>query len=289
MRGPARAPLFLALLALCFVLTPGLFPRIAGAGAAGEDPGVLAAAYESTAAAVYTDSPAGGGPAVSRTVYRGAAGGAVRILFPVGEAVYLDVDPAAFPPETDALTFTITPVTSGTTGISFAVYLDTGGVALPVRLGLPAGVTGVFLCRGERGWYRLPAQKEENHLFAAVTDAGTYGVAAAAYLPAPPAGGFTGATLRLEGAAGGEVWYTTDGSDPRGSTAAARYAGPVQVGADGALTVRAAAYRDGFWSEAVDFARPGGGNGVVPAVTGAEAAPAPAKEGRRWPAAGAGF
>lgn len=294
-RGPARAPFFLVLLALCFVLIPGLFPRIAGAGVPGENPGVLAAAYDSgTAAAVYAPIPVAGESlpgAVTRTVYRGAAGGAVRILFPVGEAVYLDVTPAAFPPGMEALAFTVTPVASGTTGVSFAVYIDTGGAALPapVQLGLPAGETGVFLCRGERGWYRLPAQREESRLFAAVAGAGTYGVAAAAYLPAPPAGGFTGATLRLESAAGGEVWYTTDGSDPRVSATAVKYAGPVQVGADGALAVRAAVYRDGILSEAVDFARPGGGNGVVPAVTGAEAAPAPAKEGRRWPAAGAGF
>ncbi|MEW6447929.1 MAG: chitobiase/beta-hexosaminidase C-terminal domain-containing protein, partial [Bacillota bacterium] len=232
--GPKRAPFFLVLLALCFVLIPGLFPRIAGAGMPGEDPGVLTAAYDSaTAAAVYAPNPVAGEDlpgAVSRTVYRGAAGGAVRILFPVGEAVYLDVTPAAFPPETETLAFTITPVASGATGISFAVYLDTGGAALPapVQLGLPAGETGVFLCRGERGWYRLPAQREESHLFAAVAGAGTYGVAAAAYLPAPPAGGFTGATLRLESAAGGEVWYTTDGSDPRVSATAVKYAGPVQ-------------------------------------------------------------
>ncbi|MEW6448973.1 MAG: FN3 associated domain-containing protein, partial [Bacillota bacterium] len=110
------------------------------------------------------------------------------------------------------------------------------------------------------------------------------------------AGGFTGATLRLESAAGGEVWYTTDGSDPRVSATAVKYAGPVQIGAfvtgTGAVppvTVRAAVYRDGIFSEAVDFTGPGGGSGVVPAVTGAEAAPAPAKESRRWPAAGAGF
>jgi hypothetical protein len=293
LRGPARAPLFLTLLALTLVLGPGLCPR--AAGAPGENPGVSAGTYASAAAAaVYAPSPVAGESlpgAVTRAVYRDAAGGAVRLFFPVGETVYLDVTPAAFPPGMEALAFTVTPVASGTTGISFAVYLDTGGAALPapVQLGLPAGEPGVFLCQGERGWYRLLAQREGNHLFAAVAGTGTYGVAAAAYLPAPPAGGFTGATLRLESAAGGEVCYTTDGSDPRVSATAERYAGPVQVGADGALTVRAAAYRDGFWSEAVDFARPGGGNGVVPAVTGAEAAPAPAKEGRRWPAAGAGF
>ncbi|MEW6448975.1 MAG: FN3 associated domain-containing protein, partial [Bacillota bacterium] len=86
------------------------------------------------------------------------------------------------------------------------------------------------------------------------------------------AGGFTGATLRLESAAGGEVWYTTDGSDPRVSATAVKYAGPVQVGADGALTVRAAAYRDGFWSEAVDFA-----------VPPAESPPSVLGKGAFWP------
>jgi hypothetical protein len=267
----------------------------------GEDPGVSAETYASAAAvasgpataAVYAPNLVAGESlpgAVSRTVYRDAAGGAVRLFFPVGEAVYLDITPAAFPPETDALAFTVTPVASGTTGISFAVYIDTGGAALPVpvQLGLPAGESSVFLCRGERGWYHFPAQREERHLFAAVAGAGTYGVAAAAYLPAPPAGGFTGATLRLESAAGGEVWYTTDGSDPRVSATAVKYAGPVQVGADGALTVRAAAYRQGFWSEAVDFTTAGSGNSGAPGTAGT-VAPTPAKEGGDRPAAGAGF
>ncbi len=80
--------------------------------AATADPAAAAAVYAS--GLPYSENSGQASSAVTRAVYRDNLTGAARLVFPAGKEVCLDVTPAAFPPEAEALTFVVTPVAAGT-------------------------------------------------------------------------------------------------------------------------------------------------------------------------------